>query len=357
VIDNERPYRAVFADSADLDGDGFKDVISGAWWYRNPGAPAGVWTRQEIGAPFNQMAVVANFDGDGDSDILGTVRADGAPDNQPHVGSAFVWARNDGTGNFEILDNVDSGEGDFLQGAVVGSFSSAGWEILLSWHNRTDAVQSLSVPADPAANQWTIRDATTLSQAEDLSAGDIDGDGDDDLLLGTVWMQNNGGNWVEHRLFNAAGKPDRNRLADINGDGRLDAVVGYEAISQPGVLAWYEAPSDPTQPWTEHVIATIIGPMSLDVGDMDGDGDADIVAGEHNKANPDQGSIFVFENDSGAFRQHTIGYGDEHHDGAQLVDIDNDGDLDVISIGWMHGRVLLYEQVGCLPEPEPTITP
>lgn len=30
---------------------------------------------------------------------------------------------------------------------------------------------------------------------------------------------------------------------------------------------------------------------------------------------------------------HIVHIGDEHHDGAQLVDIDSDGDLDVISIG------------------------
>jgi hypothetical protein len=35
--------------------------------------------------------------------------------------------------------------------------------------------------------------------------------------------------------------------------------------------------------------------------------------------------------------------GDEHHDGAQVADIDGDGDLDIISIGWSHDRVLLYE--------------
>jgi hypothetical protein len=38
-----------------------------------------------------------------------------------------------------------------------------------------------------------------------------------------------------------------------------------------------------------------------------------------------------------------VSTGDEHHDGAVLVDIDGDGDLDIISIGWAHGRVLLYE--------------
>jgi len=362
VVDTARPYRAVFIDTADLDGDGLEDIVTGAWWYRNPGA-SGTWQRREIGAPLNQMAAVFDFDDDGDVDILGTVLEAGAPSEQPHRGDVFVWARNDGTGTFQVFDNVDGGDGDFLQGVAVGSFVPGVREVMLSWHNRSNMMQSLSVPADPAAAQWTIRTAAPISQSEDLSVGDIDRDGDDDLLLGTIWLENNGGNWGAHTLFTTTDKPDRNRLADFNGDGRLDAVIGYEKTDSSTIrLAWYEAPANPMQPWTERVISTIVAPMSLDVGDMDGDGDIDIVAGEHNKSNPSQGRIFVYENDGGTFQEFRIDIGNEHHDGAQLTDIDNDGDLDVVSIGWMHNRVLLYEQTGCpqepgTPTPVPTNTP
>ena len=41
-----------------------------------------------------------------------------------------------------------------------------------------------------------------------------------------------------------------------------------------------------------------------------------------------------------------IGRGDEHHDGAVPVDIDGDGDTDVVSIGWTHSDVLVYENPG-----------
>jgi len=151
------------------------------------------------------------------------------------------------------------------------------------------------------------------------------------------------------------GDPDRNVLADINRDGRLDAVVGFEAINVPGKLAWYEQPADPTAQWIEHVISQeVIGPMSLDVRDMDGDGDLDVIVGEHNYKDPAAARLLIFENldgRGGKWKMHLIAKGDEHHDGARVVDIDGDGDLDVISIGWSHGRVLLYENRAVVREP------
>ena len=149
------------------------------------------------------------------------------------------------------------------------------------------------------------------------------------------------------------GDPDRNRLADINGDGRLDAVVGFEAISRPGDVLWYEQGATVAAPWTEHRIATIIGPMSLDVADMDGDGDLDVIVGEHNLKDPASARLLVFENTDGRgtrWKEHLVWRGDEHHDGAHVADMDGDGDLDIVSIGWGHRQVLYYEnRMGLCP--------
>lgn len=341
-IDDDRPARAVFVAAADLDGDTQPDVISGAWWYRNPGMPGGVWSRSEIGAPLNQMAVVADLDNDGDNDILGTVQS--GP--QPQHGQAFVWARNDGGGNFTVSEVVATGSGDFLQGAVVADFGS-GQEVALSWHNGGDGIEVLTVPADPNSASWPIEVLSPTSEDEALSAGDIDGDGDTDLLLGDVWLESDPNGWEAHTLFSADQPADRNRLADMDGDGDLDAVIGFEGISIARPVAWYEQPDDPTTLWPEHVIGNVIGPQSLDVGDLDGDGDVDVVVGEHNLSDPTTGRVLVFENSAGSWQQHLVATGHEHHDGTQLFDSDGDGDLDIVSIGWGHGNVLLYEQIGC----------
>jgi hypothetical protein len=354
VLGDTGTHRNVLVDSADLNGDGLVDVVAGDTWYRNPGG-SGDWQQIAIGAPFNQFAAAHDFDGDGDIDLLGTVSNNV---NLSERGNAFVWARNDGSGAFTILNNISPGTGDFLQGVVVESFAG-GTTVALSWHASTAGIQQLQVPADPVNTTWPISQLSATSQDEDLSSGDIDRDGDRDLLLGTIWLANQGnGQWAANTLFSTSGSPDRNELADINGDGRLDAVVGYETISVPGVLAWYRAPANPTQPWTEQVIATPIAPMSVGAADFDGDGDVDVVAGEHNKNAPATSKLVIYENangQGGTWREHLVYTGDEHHDGVEVVDIDNDGDLDIVSIGWTHGQVHLYENMSCAPTP-PTAT-
>ena len=173
VVDAARPERAIFVLSGDLDGDELPDIVSGGWWYRNPGTPGGTWARNTIGAPLNNVAALHDFDGDGRLDILGT-QGVGSASN-----SAFAWAHNTGGGSFTVYTNVPAGQGDFLQGVAVEQFTPAGpTEVMLSWHDNAQAIQALTVPANPLAETWTIRDISAFSQGEQLSAGDIDRDND-----------------------------------------------------------------------------------------------------------------------------------------------------------------------------------
>ncbi len=346
LIDEARPWRAVFVKSADIDRDGWTDIVAGGWWYRNPGDDGGVWSRHIIGTPLHNAAIVHDFDRDGDDDILGT-RGQGSVAN-----AEFVWARNDGAGQFDILDNIEAGTGDFLQGAVVGRLGygsdaeSLLESVVLSWHGADQGIQILTVPDDPAAETWPVMTISAYTLNEELDLGDIDRDGDLDISLGTAWLENAGGNWIVREMVSGAGAPDRHRLVDLNRDGRLDMIVGFEEISVPGPVVWYEQPVVMTQPWVEHAVAELTGPMSLDVADMDHDGDLDVVVGEHNGKQPETAGLYVLENTGGEiWVPHLVHRGDEHHDGAQVVDIDGDGDLDIVSIGWFHDDVVLYENL------------
>lgn len=344
VIDDKRPGKAVFILPADIDGDGRVDIAAGGFWYRNPGRPDGNWERRAFGDPANDLVLLADLDGDGDTDAILTRWRESKAD------SRFVFAENQGHGKFKLRTDLPAGAGDFLQGRALGHLSSASkLQLALSWHMGGKGIELMTIPPAPMKDEWKIEKISDFSQDEALSSGDIDGDGRLDLLLGTVWLRNTPDGWHRFTIDPGRTNPDRNRLADINRDGKLDAVVGFEAISKAGEVIWYEQGPIATQPWIPHLIGTVIGPMSLDVADFDGDGDLDVVVGEHNLEHPDMARLLLFENlDSrgGHWREHVLYTGDEHHDGAIAVDIDGDGDVDIISIGWEHGKVLLYENMG-----------
>ena len=341
VIDEKKPWRAIYIQPGDMDNDGLPDLVVGGWWYHNPGQAGGEWLRQTLPGALKNMAAVRDFTGDGLPDVLGTAGEGARPNAEFHL------AKNEG-GTFTAAE-VAKAAGDFLQGVAVARFDPKGpLQVALSWHKAGFGVQMLT--PGPA---WDWKTISQVSQDEDLSAGDIDRDGRIDLLMGTKWLRNGPDGWTLHTLNDSPGDPDRNRLADVNGDGRLDAVIGYEAINVPGKLAWYEQGAAADGAWTEHVIGTPVGPMSMDVRDMDGDGDPDVVIGEHNYKEPATARMLIYENlgQGKSWKLHVVSTGDEHHDGAQAVDIDGDGDLDLISIGWSHPRVLVYENLAAKPAP------
>lgn len=334
------PDRAMFVQAGDLDGDGRKDLIAGGWWWKNPGGLDGRWPRHTIGSPLQNTTTVFDFDGDGDLDIIGT-QGVGSQKNNDHV-----WARNNGKGRFEIHQNIRTGgDGDFLQGRVAADFG-AGVQVVLSWHNGGGGVQALTVPGDVVKTPWAFSILSTKTLKEDLSAGDIDRDGDRDLLLGDTWLRNDRGTWKAFSLGQVTrGEADRNDLADVNGDGRLDAIVSLERGTD---VLWFEAPPDPTKPWTRHKIGSVAGQgFSMDTADLDRDGDPDVAIGEHRGKTHNR--VVVFENakDGASWSEHVIDRGPtdeiDHHNGTQAVDLDGDGDLDLISIGWHNPKLWVYE--------------
>ena len=341
VLDGGVPYRTIFVEHGDIDLDGHEDVITGAWWWKNPGFPGGLWARFTIGDGLNQMATVADFDSDGDLDIIGT-EGIGSISN-----SNLTWARNDGAGNFDVFANIGEAEGAFLQGATVAEFRDGIVEIALSWQNCVGGLQMVTVPsaAEIDTETWSTRVVSQNCSGEGLDTGDIDGDGDVDLTDGAYWYRNELDNsFTQFDLTGSTtGIPDRNVLVDMDHDGDLDVVIGFGHDSQRTV-AWYEQPENETGTWIGHLIDNLDAgfAQSVDVADLDGNGSFEVIVGEHSTSDPAPLKLQVYSQTDGVWNGTLIHQGDEHHDGAQLFDFDNDGDLDVVSIGWRHRRLLLY---------------
>jgi hypothetical protein len=177
-----------------------------------------------------------------------------------------------------------------------------------------------------------------------LIAADMDGDGDDDVLVsdrkggkrGVYWLEYpgaaaapKGAEWRRHDI----GGADREIMflarADLDQDGREDVI----AIDQ-GAVVWFRADAEG---WSEHVIPLPDGVgtgKSAAMGDVDGDGRNDVVFSCENAKGDLSGMRWMSWTESpfaGPWLSHEIG-GPEgwKYDRVVLHDVDGDGDLDVM---------------------------
>ncbi len=180
-------------------------------------------------------------------------------------------------------------------------------------------------------------------------AGDMDGDGDVDLVIPGTWWENKdkGKNWVPHSFpFGKKGPwglSFRSWIVDLDKDGDNDVVVA-DSDQQASRIAWLENNHDNPLTFTIHLLADtspgIRGSFhSLAVADFDNDNDLDIITAEQEEpsilpqgANP---KWFMWENDS---KQNFAGQIilDAKLGGHDICigDIDNDGDIDICSKLW-----------------------
>jgi hypothetical protein len=331
---DEKPRKAMGLALADLTGDGLCDIASGRYFYRNPGGClSGPWPRTTFPEPLDALLAL-DVDGDARADLIGRTLHD----------LCWIEARDAAGTAWEVhhVGVLPEDPHGSSQGYRAAQIVPGGRQEIVLVSGRT--LLYFTVPDDPSATPWPAVVVSETCVAEGIAVGDVNGDGRLDVAgsvrgeegTDAVWWENPGDGvalWTAHRLGHTPRSGDRFELADLNADGRLDLVVSEETRTDGAGLYWFAQPDDPTQEdWPRTRLAEQWTTNSLDVADLDRDGDLDIVCAEHR--GPQRVQIWENLGGGAAWRERVISRGVENHLGARTVDLDGDGDLDLVGIAW-----------------------
>ncbi|MCP5094349.1 MAG: VCBS repeat-containing protein, partial [Chloroflexi bacterium] len=288
----------------DIDGDGDKDIVMGGdnqsnkiWWWQNPAPNFDVntaWQRFEIknsGNPIHHDQIFADFDGDGQDE--------------------FVY---------------------WNQVAWNGNHAESGLFIA-------------EIPADPTLPWPATRIYTGFG--EGIAKADIDKDGQIDLLAGGRWFKHEGGTTYTPHVIDESQENGRIATGDFNEDDFIDVVMVLGDDSGP--LKWYACTGDPTSTdcWqAENLLGfNVDHGHSLSIGDINQDGNQDIFVAEMRlNSNNDDAKMWTFFGDgAGDFELLEVASGIGNHE-SRLGDLDNDGDLDILGkpYNWETPRVDIW---------------
>ena len=255
-------------------------------------------------------------------------------------------------------------------GLEIGDLDQDGYIDIVSVHEADTTYDGLPrghlriAFGSPDPHRWeltTLAEGPDAAAAEDVAVGDMNGDGFPDVvaaceLAHLIYLQNPGkdirtADWarVIPDVANNRGSFIRVFVADFDQDGRLEVVAANKGGQNPipghkdlAPISWFEVPEDPLDgaQWKEHELTRVQVPINSKPVDMDGDGDLDVLGGSRFEAR-----MMWFENVSEGsvqFLQHRIEVtgrnAEPQHYGKHLTgmdveftDLNQDGRLDLIT--------------------------
>ncbi len=281
--------------------------------------------------------LVSDIDNDGILDLLSS----GEP-------SLIMWNKNDGEGNF--------GPNQIINKDAIGVYHISSMDIdddndidLFSNHFEHLAwFENFNGEGVMAIHQIE----TSEKNPKVIKFGDVDNDGDKDIFCNfrtesdIIWIKNNEQiSFIEEKKIASSEDFD---VGDINNDNLLDIAV-FD-VGRPGTVSWYKNINN----GQDFELQQSIGSDNADwfkivLVDIDIDGDLDILVASSDKfiyGSTSENRISWFENTDGqgSFGQEklitnslsklrTIAYGD----------LDNDGDMDIISAADEYPKLTWYE--------------
>jgi len=352
IITTDAAPSSIFA--TDIDGDGDIDMLSVSSsdnklaWYKNTDGIGNFGEQQiiDLNITLPRDAFAADIDGDGDKDIVSISR------NTEYL-RKLAWYENiDGLGSFgeEQIISFDDFEFNHISPADIDGDGDI--DIVSSTYKKLIWFENLD-------GQGNFSPRIVLEEEEDgfkiiyNFPIDIDGDGDMDVVSGGYydnieWLENLDGlgNFGEEQLITIGSLDILKDIyaADLDGDGDMDVL---SASRNDGKIAWYEN-TDGQGIFGEQQL--ISGPeelygFSVVTADIDNDGDMDVVSG--------RGDDYVswYENLDGLGNFSEANIISTEADGVLQVlttDINNDGNIDVISSSYFDNKIAWYENSGNL---------